>query len=143
MRARYIMLVEKWEKNQKVFAASDPCADPVIGCPGHRHQPRLEIRQDHQIYSPRGHGRAHDKLHLFDFRHSKIQVFPLPRPDFFVNDTLGMDGVLPSSYSCTGNLRLRLSGSSPGVILNNQLPRPIDGSSTKGSKFASELPQTR
>jgi hypothetical protein len=43
MRSRYVMLLEKWEKNRRVFAASNACADPVIGCAGHRQQPRLEI----------------------------------------------------------------------------------------------------
>ncbi|KAF8493953.1 hypothetical protein F5888DRAFT_700290 [Russula emetica] len=57
--------VEKWEKNQKVFAASDARAGPVIGCPGRSQQPRLEIGQDHQMYSLRGHGRAHGNLHPF------------------------------------------------------------------------------
>jgi hypothetical protein len=80
---------EKWEKNQKVFAASDARVGPVIGCPGRSQQPRLEIRQDRQRYSLRGHGRAHGKLHAFDFRHIKIRVFPLARPDLWVSDTLG------------------------------------------------------
>jgi hypothetical protein len=78
------MLLERWEKNRRVFAASNACADPVIGCAGHRQQPRLEIRQDRQMYYLRGHGRTHNKLYPFDFRHVKIQIFLLARPNFWV-----------------------------------------------------------
>jgi hypothetical protein len=36
------------------------------------------------MYYLRGHGRTHNKLYPFDFRHVKIQIFLLARPNFWV-----------------------------------------------------------
>jgi hypothetical protein len=60
------------------------------------------------MYSLCGHGRAHGELHAFDFRHIKIQVFPLARPDFWVSDILGTV-VFPRHTGTSAHVRIPAS----------------------------------